>query len=214
MSIILLLMCGYVFGSISFAALVSKAKGIDVFKVGTTNPGAANVYRQVGKRYGILVWALDTIKGIVPMVVSDVLGQPLIVIAAVGASAIAGHCFSIFLKFKGGKGAATMGGVILYLFPVLFPAGAILYLWVQRKKRNPAGIYTALLIFLLLSVVLYRAGLVTFRKNFLFPSKGLEIVIAWFLLFTVDIIANIPTIKEITREFWGKRKGNGKCKFV
>ena len=204
MTAILLLLCSYLFGSISFAVIVSKMKGIDILKVGTGNPGAANVYRQVGKKYGILVWLLDTIKGIIPMVIAGRLKQPLLVISAVGASAIAGHCFSLFLKFKGGKGAATMGGVTIYLFPIVFPIGTILYFWVQRKKRKPVIIRSALLIFLLFSVVLYRMDLITFQKNFLFLSKGLEIVTSWFLLFTVNIICNIPTIKEI-RETW-KRK--------
>jgi glycerol-3-phosphate acyltransferase PlsY len=151
---IILLICGYIFGSIPFALVISKLKGVNILKVGTHNPGAANVYREVGKKYGIMVWGLDTIKGVIPMIVAGILKQPLIVVSAVGAAAIVGHCFSLFLKFKGGKGVATMGGVVLYLFPLLFPVGAVLYFWVQKMKRKPSIIFLGFLIFFCGSIYL------------------------------------------------------------
>lgn len=205
MEIILILLGGYLFGSIPFAVIVSKIKGVNIYEVGTGNPGAANVYREVGKKYGILVWILDTVKGIIPMIIGDSLGKPLILIAGIGAAAIVGHCFSLFLKFKGGKGVATMGGVIIYLFPLIFPIGAILYFWVQGRERKPSLIMLSLLIFFLIFFAFYSINLITFQKNFYLPSTGLEIVISMLVLLIVAILANISTIKEV-RQIWRRKE--------
>ncbi|MCD6521234.1 glycerol-3-phosphate acyltransferase [Candidatus Calescamantes bacterium] len=204
--ILLSLFLGYLFGSISFAVLISRLKGVDIRKVGTGNPGAANVFRQVGKPYGIAVWVLDTVKGVVPMFIAHkILHLPVLIIAITGALAIAGHCWSLFLKFKGGKGVATMGGVTLYLMPLLFPLGAILYFWVQGTGRKPVIIYSAFTIFFIACYLSYR-----FKLLFLF-SHGklltgipwLELVLSMIILLGVAILANIPTIKEL-KEQWGK----------
>lgn len=198
--IILVLVLGYLVGSIPFAFVVAKmAKGVDIRKVGTGNPGAANVYREVGKPYGILVWFLDTFKGVVPMLLGGrVFHLPVIVVAAAGGAAIAGHCWSLFLKFKGGKGVATMGGVTVYLFPLLFPLGAVLYFWVQKTGRKFPIIYMALGIFFLFTYFLHHQDrLILFARDYFFPRKGVEAALSMLILFVVTILANISTIKEL-----------------
>lgn len=202
--ILILLISGYISGSIPFAVVVSRLKGVDICKVGTGNPGAANVYREVGKRYGILVWILDTAKGILPMIIAGILKQPLIVIAATGSAAIVGHCFSLFLKLKGGKGVATMGGVTIYLFPLLFPIGAFLYFWVQRRKRKPSIIYIAFLIFFAVAFIFHYLQIITFHQRFYLQPRGFEIILSMLLLLTVAMIANISTVKEV-KELWSKK---------
>ena len=120
--IILLITMGYWFGAIPFALIIAKLKRVDIRKVGTKNPGAANVFRQVGKPYGILVWVLDTAKGAAAMAIADkIFHIHLFYVTLVGIAAVAGHCWSVFLRFRGGKGVATSGGVFLYLLPWAFP---------------------------------------------------------------------------------------------
>jgi glycerol-3-phosphate acyltransferase PlsY len=200
MMVIFLLIFGYVFGSIPFAVVVSKLRGVNILEVGTHNPGAANVYREIGKKYGIIVWALDTLKGLVPMTIASFLNQPLIVISSVGALAIAGHCFSIFLKFRGGKGVATMGSVVVYLFPLLFPVGGVLYFFNQRTGRKPWIIFLSFLIFFMVAYTFYIAGIVTWHTRFFFKSHGLEVILSMFIFLLVATIANVSTIQEIKQE--------------
>jgi len=122
---ILLILAAYLLGSVPFAYLVTKAvRGIDIREVGSGNVGATNVGRALGRKWGILVFALDVLKGFLPTLAAlllhgCVIGQvklPLGV-ALTGFAAVAGHNWPIFLKFKGGKGMATSCGVFLAVFP-------------------------------------------------------------------------------------------------
>jgi len=120
--IILGLVVSYLAGSIPFGFLIAKiVKGIDIRQVGSGNPGATNVGRILGKPYGIVVFFLDMLKGFLPMYFFDRLffgyGHNLAVILC-GVGVICGHTFPIFLRFKGGKAAATGCGVFLWLAPV------------------------------------------------------------------------------------------------
>lgn len=142
---ILSIVIGYLFGSIMFAHIVSKTKGVDITKVGTGNPGAANVLREVGKKQGIIVWFLDACKGAIAMLIVDkILNVPGFWIMMTGASAIIGHCFPLFYKFKGGKGLSTLGGIVFYIIPAIFPAGLALYFATRpikpRKLEYLAGL--------------------------------------------------------------------------
>ncbi|NBV83096.1 glycerol-3-phosphate 1-O-acyltransferase [bacterium] len=116
-------------GSIPFSLLVSKAKGIDLRSIGSGNLGATNVYRAMGFKYAALVFALDAIKGAIPTWISLSNESPTIHIG-IACIAIVGHSLSPFVKFKGGKGAATGLGVLSVLatdvFGILFIVAAIL----------------------------------------------------------------------------------------
>lgn len=127
----------YLCGSVPFGLLVGFARGIDVRKAGSGNIGATNVGRLLGGKYFALVFILDLVKGLLPMLAGawDLhrwnIASPAPAIfgmwIAVGAAAIVGHMFSIFLGFKGGKGVATSTGVALGLYPYYtFPAVAAL----------------------------------------------------------------------------------------
>jgi glycerol-3-phosphate acyltransferase PlsY len=185
--IILSLILGYIFGSIPFAIVVSSMKGINIMNVGTKNPGAANVYREVGKFYGILVWLLDTIKAVIPMLFSKfLLNLHPYFIGLSGIAALSGHCWSLFLKFKGGKGVSTAGGILLFLFPKFFPFSLILYFITRKAPRN---IYLVLSIFFLGILI-----------AFMFYKESLKWVIPFFIIFlSVGALANIETIKELKR---------------
>ena len=115
----------YLFGSIPFGFLVAKSQGIDIRKVGSGNIGATNVFRCVSKPLGILTFGLDLAKGVagsclLPWLAAHALGGvvdlPLRVTC--GFLTVAGHNWTIFLGFKGGKGIATSAGLLLGLAPV------------------------------------------------------------------------------------------------
>jgi len=120
---------GYVLGSVPFGLIVAKTRGVDPRKAGSGNIGATNVGRLLGGKFFAIVFALDLLKGLLPMLAAagvlatmtgaarDYLAQDYALWLLVGFSAISGHMFSVFLRFKGGKGVATSAGVILGLFP-------------------------------------------------------------------------------------------------
>ena len=115
----LILIVSYLIGSISFSYIIAKlVKGIDIRKYGTKNAGTSNVFLVVGPVAGILTLIGDVGKGAVAVFLAQWLAMPDYIILLAGISAIVGHCFPIFLKFKGGKGMATSFGVIIPLAPI------------------------------------------------------------------------------------------------
>ena len=118
--LIIIPVIAYIMGSIPFGLLISKSSaGIDISQEGSGNIGAANVARMLGLKYGIVTLALDAIKGFIPVYIALLLSSQNITLALVtGLSALAGHMFSIFLRFRGGKGIATGLGIFLALSPL------------------------------------------------------------------------------------------------
>lgn len=120
---------GFVLGSIPVGYLVAKARGIDIFSVGSGNVGATNVMRALGKGPGLLVFFLDILKGLIPSLGVRLMGGSQEWAFAAGMAAIIGHSFSPFLGFKGGKGIATGLGMLLGSTPlVAMSAFAIFFL--------------------------------------------------------------------------------------
>ena len=101
----------YLLGSLPFAVLVARTAGVDIFEVGTANPGASNVFRKVGRKHGAVVFALDILKGIVAVLLGMLLGCPNFLLPATASFAIVGHWLPAFMRFKGGAGLATGLGV-------------------------------------------------------------------------------------------------------
>ena len=104
-------MVAYVLGSLPFAVLVARMAGVDIFAVGTGNPGASNVFRKVGRKHGAAVFALDIIKGVVAVLVGMILGCPEVLLPVAAVFAIVGHWLPVFMRFKGGAGLATGVGI-------------------------------------------------------------------------------------------------------
>jgi glycerol-3-phosphate acyltransferase PlsY len=124
-----LVLLGYLAGSIPFGVLVTRwARGVDVRAEGSGNIGATNVARVAGKKLGVLVLVLDALKGALPVVLALQWepGSPRVHVA-VGLAAFLGHCFPVWLKFRGGKGVATALGVLVVLVPWAALAGAAAY---------------------------------------------------------------------------------------
>ncbi len=123
------IVAAYLIGAIPFSYLIPRAfYGIDIRTRGSGNVGATNVFRVLGKGPGIACFALDVLKGVVPVVALQVVaGLPDWAPVAGGAAAVLGHSRSIFLRFGGGKAVATGAGTILALNPLV--GLACLALW-------------------------------------------------------------------------------------
>lgn len=125
----------YLLGSISFAALITRWRaGTDLRTVGSGNLGATNAARVLGWRWGLLIYALDALKGIVPVAAAQGAGDPALgasvtlpLSLVAGLAAILGHCFPIWARFKGGKGVATTSGVLAMLCPMVFGAALLVF---------------------------------------------------------------------------------------
>ena len=121
----LLVLAAYLLGSIPNGLLLARLKGVDLQKVGSGNIGATNVYRCVGKAWGVAAFVLDAVKGFVPAFVFPMLmtGAPNWLGLACGAAAVAGHNWPIWLGFKGGKGVSTSAGMLLGIAPAAVGVG-------------------------------------------------------------------------------------------
>lgn len=112
---------GYLLGSIPFAHLVARRRGIDIFATGSTRAGTANVFWNISRRNGILVFAADATKGALAIAVARLLVgteyDHTLILA--GGAAVAGHWKSIFTRFRGGDGMVTLVGVTVALTPLL-----------------------------------------------------------------------------------------------
>lgn len=126
MSIIYALLGGYLLGSIPFGLLITRATGQgDIRNIGSGNIGATNVLRTGRKDIALITLLLDAAKaGVAALIFNHFFGMPIGLFA--GAAALIGHCFPVWLKFKGGKGVATFFGCLLATaWPLGLIAGGI-----------------------------------------------------------------------------------------
>jgi glycerol-3-phosphate acyltransferase PlsY len=141
-ALVLLITGAYLIGAIPFGLLIGLTQGIDVRTAGSRNIGASNVGRLLGRRFGVLVFVLDVLKGLVPTALA---GWALVELGGqagppeqlrylcwltIGVVCILGHNYPIYLAFNGGKGVATSLGVALGVYPHLtIPALAAFVIW-------------------------------------------------------------------------------------
>ena len=115
----LVVLAGYLLGSVPFGLLLGWRRGVDIRERGSRNIGATNVLRVVGKVEAAATLVLDGLKGAAPVLAARVLGTGDSWAAAAGLSAVLGHCFPVFLRFRGGKGVATALGALLAALPAV-----------------------------------------------------------------------------------------------
>src|SRR5579864_7961522 len=128
----------YLVGAIPFGYLVAKSRGVDILQQGSGNIGATNVGRVLGRRFGILVFVLDFLKGALPTLTAAAVSRSLrldLPPDALGVSAFLGHLLPIYLRFHGGKGVATGAGVLAVLLPLLALAAVLTWLVVVSASR-------------------------------------------------------------------------------
>jgi glycerol-3-phosphate acyltransferase PlsY len=129
------ILIGYAFGSVPFAFLLARRAGIDVRVAGSGNVGAANVLRTTGAPLGVIVMALDILKGAAAVLLAAAVQVSPTTMAAAGAAAVVGHVYPVWLRFHGGKGVAVAAGVFSVLAPVATLASAAVFLIVVWSSR-------------------------------------------------------------------------------
>lgn len=145
----LVIVVAYLLGAIPFGLLLGWLKGVDVRKVGSGNIGATNAMRAMGRPWGLAVFALDFLKGFVPVLLAPHLGgfdahDAEFLQVLVGTAAVLGHCYPIYLRFQGGKGVATGCGAIVAIEPRVFVAGGAVWL-LTRLMSGYAGLSSILM---------------------------------------------------------------------
>ncbi len=109
----------YLIGSIPCGLVIGKLRGIDIRQYGSGNIGMTNVLRTLGTRYGVIAFIADMLKGVIAVLLARLIIDSPTGQMAAGFAAVAGHDWSVFLKFKGGRGVSTSVGA---LFPMVMPA--------------------------------------------------------------------------------------------
>jgi glycerol-3-phosphate acyltransferase PlsY len=144
-AVLLLIPVAYLLGTFPAAALVARATGHDVMTEGSGNPGASNVYRLAGWKPGLVVLLADIAKGAIASAVGLIL-EGHVGAYILGLAAVIGHVAPLTRRFRGGRGVATAGGVLLVLYPLVGLAIAVLWFLLARvvvRKASVASIVGA-----------------------------------------------------------------------
>lgn len=168
--IIITLFAAYFIGAIPFSYIISITMGkIDIRQLGSGNVGTTNVVRNLGWKIGILAFSGDLLKGVLATWIGMHLGG-FDVAAIAGIMAIIGHCWPIFLGFKGGKGVATAAGVILYLMPDVVLGLLILFIIVAVVSRYISLASITVALFFPLLVYYFNKPISYFWMSLFFSS--------------------------------------------
>jgi len=131
---VLAILASYLLGSVPFGLVMARViKGVDLREVGSGNIGATNAMRVLGKPLGLVAFLLDFGKGLVPTLVlaphAAALDEttPWLAASVCGTAAVIGHCFPLYLRFKGGKGVATGCGAIVGVDPMIFVLSGLVW---------------------------------------------------------------------------------------
>jgi acyl phosphate:glycerol-3-phosphate acyltransferase len=164
----------YLVGSIPFAFLLSRRRGVDLRQVGSGNIGASNVLRTSGVRAAILAMVLDGVKGALAVMVAQRLAAGPAVPVAAGLASVIGHIYPIWLRFRGGKGVATAAGVFAVLTPVsLGVAGGVFLIAVWLTRYISVGSLAG-------AVALAAAALATDAPTVVAAGAALALLIILF----------------------------------
>lgn len=154
---IAVVIAGYLAGSVDFGVILPRLRGVDIYSKGSGNPGATNVLRSMGRKWAALVVLGDLSKGLLAAMAGDLIVDEATGFAA-GFAAVLGHCFPVWHRFRGGKGAATAGGMTLWMEPL---AGlSFLLVWVAivgvARRASIASIVCASALVPILAVFGHR----------------------------------------------------------
>jgi glycerol-3-phosphate acyltransferase PlsY len=198
--IIISIITGYLIGSIPSAYLILRySKGEDIRKLGTGNVGTMNAYEVTdSKKMGISVLISDSLKGILSvLIVKYGIGNEFIYLISSLTAAVFGHCYSIWLKFKGGRGLATAAGGSLLLSPLILLFWLISWYLVNKIKRDIHIANVSATLFVIFLGSLFPS----FINSFTFPSaeSNLIFVFSISLLMIIILTKHIQPIKELIR---------------
>lgn len=204
---VLFIILSYIIGSIPFGIVIGKGIcRIDIREHGSKNIGSTNAIRVLGKKVGFLVFFCDVFKGMVVMLILKALAANNIWTSPIelffyGAAAIIGHCFSIFLNFKGGKAIATSLGVVLILTPIPAIACLIVFLIILYTTGYVSlGSTFATLTVITTTWILYIFGVeATDFFTYFISSPGLLVAILYSILSLLLIFKHIPNYKRLIK---------------
>jgi glycerol-3-phosphate acyltransferase PlsY len=182
--VFLFLIC-FLIGSIPTAYIVGKINNIDIRKYGSGNVGSTNVYRVIGKKWGIFTFIIDFLKGFIPtyLVIKNNYDPYTVIIG--GIFTICGHVFTPFLNFKGGKGVATSTGVFMAI--------------------TPKTLLISLLVFLVVVIISRIVSLATLIATTVFFTASILSKISIEFKYMITIVSliiyttHIPNIKRLLR---------------
>lgn len=191
MNIIITFLVAYILGSIPISYIMGKLiKGIDIRNFGSGNAGATNALRILGTKVGVFTLIMDIAKGFLAVNIARlIIHQPSdLILIITGLFAILGHIFTIFLKFKGGKGVATSAGVFIALVPIPISIALFVFIvtvWLS-KFVSLGSILAALTLFISELVI-------NIRNSF----AELEILIFIFIVVLFIIIRHKSNIQRL-----------------
>lgn len=188
LEVIAVIVVGYLLGAISFAVIIAKNNGVDIFSEGSGSPGATNVKRTIGKRAGNLCFALDAGKGFIaagwPLLPTFGLQSDTAILSIIGlAAAIIGHSFSVFIRFKGGKGVATTMGGLLAMMPLVLVTGLLVWAAVFYTSR-----------YVSLASILFGISLPITAA---ISGKGMPLIVFCILLAVLIVVRHKANIKRL-----------------
>lgn len=155
METLITVLLAYLFGSIPAGAWIARTYGVDIQKVGSGNTGATNILRTLGWGPALAVAFFDIFKGGIALLIARLLGLEGLQLGLVAVAAVLGHNYSVFLRFKGGKGVATSMGTTIVLDPLvglmILPIG-VCVIWLTRyvSAGSMVGAFSAVVIALAL----------------------------------------------------------------
>lgn len=157
---IIMIIVSYLLGSINSAVMLAKIMGLpSPYTVGSGNPGATNMMRIGGKKAAALTLFFDALKGLIPVVIANMLGLSVFEIGVVALAAIIGHMYPLYFGFRGGKGVATLIGVMLGFN--LWVGLIFIALWLVVAKLSKISSLSALTALLLTTLfIMFSYGFI------------------------------------------------------
>lgn len=192
----------YIFG------LIKKHK--DIRMIGTKNMGALNVYKSVGPLFGILTLLIDGFKGYLPIYIAVRNNFSLLAIGLCLVLVISGHNWSIFLQFRGGKGASTSAGIILALFPKVFLSSLFIFIFLTILTNNVSFGLGVSFLFLPFLVRLSSYSIGYYYLSFLIPILGIIRLYPNILFMLKESNGKFFEMLKITLQGFNKYKYNKK----
>lgn len=185
---IIYILFAYLLGSFPTSAIIARlVGGINLSETGSGNLGATNVTRVIGKKYGIITLIIDALKGFLPVFIAfkdyRYFHFSFVILSIIIIAPVIGHCYSVYIKFKGGKGVATALGVFLAI--------------------SPEAVVMALFIFIVMVFLSKYISLSSITAAFFMPFlifynlKNLDIFIASCFISLLIIYKHIPNIKRL-----------------
>lgn len=179
------ILASYLAGSFPTSVIVAKLHGgIDLTKKGSGNLGATNVSRVIGRKFGLITLIVDALKGFVPVfLLMKLFPTHPIILSLIIIAPVIGHCYSVFVKFKGGKGVATALGIFIAI--------------------SPEAVLIALLIFAAILFFARYVSLASIVSAFLMPFlifyslKNIYIFAASVIISALIIYKHSPNIKRL-----------------